>query len=141
MFIILKNSYYLEMDQLPHHYYEFGEFRLDPNRRCLLRNGKVLQLSPKLFDLLLIFVKSPGMLLEYDELKRLAWPDINQVEDQTLTQTIYKLRSILGDSSNEQRYIENVPKRGYRFVPEIREIPNNLTQLGIEVRPDGHLQT
>lgn len=100
-------------------WYEFSHFRLDLEARLLFRENEVVSLTPKAIEILLVLIERQGQLVKYDELKSLVWKDSKFVEDKTLTQTIYTLRAALGDSSTEQKYIENVPKRGYRFAAEV----------------------
>ncbi|MGH8650434.1 MAG: winged helix-turn-helix domain-containing protein, partial [Burkholderiales bacterium] len=73
------------------------------------------------FDLLLALVEHHGHLLEKDELMKLVWPD-TFVEEANLSYNISLIRKALGDGENGQRFIETVPKRGYRFVAEVREL-------------------
>jgi DNA-binding winged helix-turn-helix (wHTH) protein/formylglycine-generating enzyme required for sulfatase activity len=101
--------------------FEFGPFLLDPAERRLLRDGKPVPLTPKGFDLLLALVRHGGQLLEKDELMKQLWPD-SFVEEGNLTFNISTVRKTLGDERNGQRYIETVPKRGYRFVAPVREL-------------------
>ena len=103
------------------HSYEFGLFRLDAGERLLLREGESVPLTPKAFDLLLALVEHDGHLLEKDELLKLVWPD-TFVEEANLSYTISLIRKALGDGENGQKYIETVPKRGYRFVAHVREV-------------------
>ena len=107
------------MNQRSDHHYEFGPFRLDVAERLLLRDGESVTLTPKSFDLLLALVERQGHLLEKDELLKLVWPD-TFVEETNLSYNISLIRKALGDGENGQRYIETVPKRGYRFVAEVR---------------------
>jgi Tol biopolymer transport system component/DNA-binding winged helix-turn-helix (wHTH) protein len=109
------------MSHQPNHIYEFGSFRLDVAERLLLREGETIQLQPKTFDLLLALVEHHGHLLEKDELLKLVWPD-TFVEEANLSSNISLIRKALGDGENGQKYIETVPKRGYRFVAGVREI-------------------
>ncbi len=103
------------------HLYEFGAFRLDPIERVLARNGERISLTPKAFDTLLILVRHNGHVLTKDELIETLWPD-SFVEENNLTQQISQLRRALGEGPDGQSYIETVPKLGYRFIPEVREI-------------------
>ncbi|HEX4945548.1 MAG TPA: winged helix-turn-helix domain-containing protein [Blastocatellia bacterium] len=100
-------------------FYEFGPFRLEPDEHLLLRAGEVVPLTPKAFHLLLVLVERHGHLLEKEELLQLVWPDA-VVEESNLTSNISLIRKALGDGENGQKYIETVPKRGYRFVAEVR---------------------
>lgn len=108
------------MHGIINHFYEFGAFQLEPGERLLRRGDERLDLPPRVFDTLVILVESNGRLLEKSELMDRIWPDA-AVEENNLTQAIYQLRKILKDGENGVRYIETVPKRGYRFVAAVRE--------------------
>src|SRR5437870_955636 len=103
------------------HLYEFGEFRLDTTERLLLRNGQPVSLPPKVFDTLVVLIQHSGHLLDKDQLMHELWPDAF-VEDVNLSVNISVLRKALGESENGQRYIETVPKRGYRFTAQVSEL-------------------
>ena len=103
--------------------FEFGSFRLDPADRVLLRGRERLDLPPRVFDTLLALVQSGGRLVEKDELMRTVWPNV-VVEENNLSQAVYLLRKILHDGENGTRYIETVPKRGYRFVARVQQVEN-----------------
>jgi TolB-like protein/DNA-binding winged helix-turn-helix (wHTH) protein len=96
-------------------WYEFGPFRIDVAERLLLRDGQSVPLPPKAFDTLLVLAENRGHLLEKDELMERLWPD-SFVEEANLPNTISLLRKALGDGNGEHRYIETVPRRGYRFI-------------------------
>ena len=102
-------------------FYEFGAFRLDPSERVFARNGRRIPIAPKAFDTLLILVQHSGRVLTKDELIKTLWPN-SFVEENNLTQHISALRRALGPDSAEQEYIETVPKLGYRFACDVREI-------------------
>jgi len=110
------------------HLYEFGAFRLDPAERVLTRNGERILLAPKAFDTLLLLVQQSGHVLSKDELIRTLWPD-SFVEENNLTQQISQLRRALTDGADGQSYIETVPKLGYRFIPEVREIGGDPSEF------------
>src|ERR671929_2263510 len=100
--------------------YEFGDFRLDASRRLLLRaEGKVVPLTPKVFDTLLYLVERGGAVVDKDELMRVVWPD-TVVEENNLNQNVSALCRVLGESRGEHRYILTVPGRGYRFVADVK---------------------
>jgi Tol biopolymer transport system component/DNA-binding winged helix-turn-helix (wHTH) protein len=109
--------------------YEFGSFRLDAGERQLLRDGQAVSLTPKAFDLLLTLVEHHGRLMEKEELFKAVWPD-SFVEESNLSSNIALIRKALGGGATGERFIETVPKRGYRFLPEVRiispGIPNEL---------------
>lgn len=107
-------------------FYEFGPFRLDPLKRRLLRDGEVVRLTPKAFDLLLVLVEARGQTLEKEELLEKVWPD-TIVEENNLNQNITALRKLLGDSRHESQYIATISKLGYRFVADVRMIEDETT--------------
>ena len=95
--------------------YQFGPFHLDAGERLLLKDGRPIPLPPKAFDTLLLLVENSGRLIEKEELMKSVWPD-SFVEENNLNRSVYVLRKALGDSTGQARYIETVPKSGYRFV-------------------------
>ena len=105
--------------------YEFGSFLLDPAERSLLQDGKPVPLTPKVFDLLLLLVESSGRLLEKEDLMRSLWQD-SFVEEGNLSFNISTLRKALGEDPKNRRYIETIPKRGYRFIANVRRIEQEL---------------
>lgn len=111
--------------------YEFGPFRLDAIERLLLRDRKPVLITPKAFDTLVALVEKSGHVVEKDQLMERVWPDA-VVEEATLAQNISTLRKALGESSSEQRYIETVPKHGYRFVASVRQVSTESADLIFE---------
>lgn len=103
--------------------YEFDAFRLDPAERQLLHGGTPVPLTPKVFDTLVVLVERSGHLVEKEELLNLVWADAF-VEEANLARCIHTLRKALGEEHDKQQYIETVPKRGYRFVAEVRALTN-----------------
>jgi DNA-binding winged helix-turn-helix (wHTH) protein/tetratricopeptide (TPR) repeat protein len=101
-------------------FYDFGPFRLDLTEHLLLRDDKVVALSPKAFDTLLVLVRNSRRIVEKDELLKSVWPG-TFVEEATLAQNIFTVRQALGGNEGEQ-YIQTVPKRGYRFVAKVTEV-------------------
>jgi eukaryotic-like serine/threonine-protein kinase len=99
--------------------YEFGPFRLDVAERLLLRNRAAIPLQPKAFDLLLVLVQNRGHLVEKDELLRTVWPD-TIVEEVNLANNVSILRKILGGGADGEPVIETVPRRGYRFLADVK---------------------
>jgi len=99
--------------------YEFGPFRLDLERRVFTRDDQVLPLAPKTFDLLVLLVQSPGRAFSKHELMNALWPD-TFVEEANLSFQVSALRKALG--ADGARWIETVPKHGYRFSAEVRAI-------------------
>jgi TolB-like protein/tetratricopeptide (TPR) repeat protein len=99
--------------------YRFGPFVLDVTDRSLKRDGVPIPLTPKLFDLLVALVEGSGRLVEKDALLKKVWPDV-AVEEGNLTKGVFSLRQLL-DPDAASRYIETIPKRGYRFLAPVSE--------------------
>lgn len=115
-------------------FYQFGPFVLDPAEHTLLRNGESVPLRPKVFDTLLMLVKNGGHLVEKDELLSAVWPG-QFVEEGNLNKTISVLRQALGESTEGNHFIETVPKRGYRFVVDVRDVNDaSENELMVEAR-------
>ena len=104
------------------HLYEFGPFRLDTVEKVLLRDGEPVPLTPKAFETLVALVERSGHLVKKDELMKVVWADAF-VEESNLTNNVYALRKMLGQSENGRSYIETVPKRGYRFTAPVKQSP------------------
>lgn len=102
-------------------FYEFSDFRLDPQQRLLTArtDSRPIPLQPKVFETLLYFVERRGELLEKATLLKAVWPNV-VVEENSLNQNISAIRRVLGESPGEHRFIVTEPGRGYRFVAEVR---------------------
>jgi len=100
--------------------YSFGPFKVDLAERLLTRGGVRLPLPPKGFDLLALLVQNAGHLLEKDRIMQALWPE-TFVEEANLANLIGLLRKTVGDSTGDPRYIQTVPKRGYRFIAAVLE--------------------
>ena len=105
------------MGQQDNHSYEFGRFRLKVAERVLLREGELVPLTPKVFDILVTLVEHGGQVVAKDDLMKRVWPN-TFVEEGNLTQNISLLRKALGESPGGLQFIETVPRRGYRFVAD-----------------------
>ena len=105
---------------------QFGDFTLDVSERLLLRDGRPVLLTPKAFDVLAALAARPGRLMTKDDLLKEVWPD-SFVEESNLAYHVFALRRALGDTDGE-RYVETVPKHGYRFVAPVK--PANGADLG-----------
>lgn len=112
--------------------YEFGPFQLDPVERLLKRGGQPIPLAHKVFDTLILLVQNSGRVMGKDKLMEMIWPD-SFVEETNLAQNISILRKALGETSGT-KYIETVPKIGYRFVAAVREIRPEQAGLIIHER-------
>ncbi len=108
------------MNEPARNLYLFEDFTLDISRKCLWRTGSLVSLTPKALETLLVLVKYRERVVEKDTLLSEVWAD-TFVEEATLAQNISTLRRVLG-TRPDKKFIETIPRRGYRFVMEVREI-------------------
>lgn len=101
--------------------YRFGPFVIDRASYRLTRDGEPLELSPKALDLLFLFAERPGTLVTKDDMLAALWPGL-AVTDNALTQVVSDVRQALGDDPLKPRFVQTVPRRGYRFVGEIAAV-------------------
>jgi predicted ATPase len=99
---------------------QFDGFGLDTANQCLLRNGVPIDLAPKPFAVLRYLVENPSRLITHDELLDALWPE-TYVQPQVLRTYMLDLRKVLGDDAGQPRFIQTLPKRGYRFVAQVTE--------------------
>jgi predicted ATPase len=99
---------------------QFQSFGLDTSNQCLLHNGVPVDLAPKPFAVLRYLVENPGRLITHDELLDALWPE-TYVQPQVLRTYMLELRKVLGDDAANPRFIQTLPKRGYRFVAPVTE--------------------
>ncbi|TAN05412.1 MAG: tetratricopeptide repeat protein [Rhodanobacteraceae bacterium] len=109
------------MNVAPNILYEFGPFRIDPDRGLVLRDGQPLAITPKAFEVLLALVRRNHEVVSKDELMQAVWPD-RVVEEANLSQCIFVLRKLLGDTHDTRRYIVTLPGQGYRFAEQVRTV-------------------
>lgn len=102
-------------------FYEFGPYRVDPDKHQLLSGEEQIPLTPKALDTLLVLVRRSGTIVSKDELLKELWPD-TYVEEANLAQHVAIIRKALGETAQSNRYIVTVPGRGYRFTEQVRVI-------------------
>jgi DNA-binding winged helix-turn-helix (wHTH) protein/tetratricopeptide (TPR) repeat protein len=101
----------------------FGDFVLEPLRRKVSRrDGTPVELTPRVFNVLQLFVERPGQLITKDTLMRELWPD-QVVGENSLSQLIHALRRALGDDGERHRYIQTEARRGFRLVVPVEDRP------------------
>ena len=98
--------------------FEFAEFRLIPAEGQLLRDGEQISLTPKALAVLTLLVEQQGQLVEKSELIEHVWQN-SFVEESAVSRCIWTIRTALGEDSKDQKFIQTVPKRGYRFVADV----------------------
>src|SRR5499433_850049 len=110
--------------------YHFGPYTLDPRKRTVSRQGLLVSLTPKAFDLLLFFAQNPNRVITKDELLKAVWAD-SFVEEGNLTQNVFLLRRALGQKSEDSGLIVTIPRRGYQFAGDvaIASLPVQSTQV------------
>jgi predicted ATPase len=99
---------------------QFEAFKLDSANGCLYHDGEQIDLPPKPFAVLNFLVENPGRLITHDELLDKLWPE-TFVQPQVLRTYVLELRKVLGDEAGNPRFIQTLPKRGYRFVASVTD--------------------
>ncbi|HKQ76807.1 MAG TPA: alpha/beta fold hydrolase [Blastocatellia bacterium] len=112
-----------------HKIYLFAQFRLDTGKRLLFAGNELVSLRPKAFDTLLALVENRGSVMSKEDLMRLLWVD-EFVEENNLAQHIHTIRKLLGARADGAKYIETIPKRGYRFVAEVTTLDHQSSAKG-----------
>src|SRR3974377_1853266 len=98
----------------------FGEFELDLSTRELRLNDSKRTLAPQPFQVLKLLIQHRGQLVTRDDLVHHLWPSDTFVDyEQGLKKAINRLRDALNDSAEQPRFIENLPRQGYRFIAEV----------------------
>lgn len=110
--------------------YRFGEFVLDPGSSELRSNGTVSRLQPQPLQILLTLLSQPGEVVTREQFRTLLWAEDTYVEfDDGLNHAIRRLRNALSDTAQVPRYIETIPRRGYRFIAAVEvEAPGGALQ-------------
>ncbi len=106
--------------------YRFGEFEFDARSQELRRpdGGDVQRLAPQPAQLLQLLAERGGAVVTREEIRERLWPDTHVEFDASLHFCVRQVRTALGDSANEPRYIQNVPRRGYRLMPPVAGAAN-----------------
>lgn len=102
------------------HIYEFGAYQLDTEEKVLIRDGQPVALPPKDLETLVVLVEKAGHIVDKEELLQRVWPGVF-IEENNLARRVFNLRQVLGEGPDGRKYIETVPKRGYRFVGSVQE--------------------
>jgi TolB-like protein len=100
--------------------YLFGEYTFDTNLRELHRGAEVVSVAPQVFDLLEYLIRNRERLVSKDDLINAVWNG-RVVSDAALTTRLNAARSVIGDTGEKQNFIKTLPKKGFRFVGEVRE--------------------
>jgi len=103
--------------------YRFGEYSVLADERMVLRGNERVHMTPRVFHLLLILVENPGRLVSKETLLNEIWQD-SFVEEGNLNSTVSRLRKILGEKPDEKKYVETIPRVGYRFIADVELVPH-----------------
>ncbi|MEM8489304.1 MAG: winged helix-turn-helix domain-containing protein [Pseudomonadota bacterium] len=117
--------------------YRFEDFTLDLASGTLHKAGNLVSLEPQVFELLVLFLRSEGRLLTRDDLLETAWKG-RVVSDSAIASRIKRLRQALDDDGRQQRLVQTVPKRGFRFVGQVRKVDS---EQNLVLRPESEEQT
>jgi len=122
----------------------FGVFEVDLKDRELRKRGLRIKLQQKPFQILRLLLETPGDFVPRDHLARYLWPDLHVSFDRSLNTAVNSLRSALGDSSRNPRFIETRSGLGYRFIAPVEPMVGSLSQAVQSVetaidRPDPEL--
>jgi DNA-binding winged helix-turn-helix (wHTH) protein len=101
----------------------FGDFEFDDRRRRLRARGQAVRLSGQALDVLCLLLERPGELITREEIERRLWPDRTVDFQHSLDVVFSRLRTVLDDKGASPRYIETVPRQGYRFVEPVTVKP------------------
>jgi DNA-binding winged helix-turn-helix (wHTH) protein len=110
----------------------FATFEVDLQAQELRKGGLRLKLSGQPFQVLAILLEQPGVAVTREELQKRLWPDTFVDVDHNLNTAINKIREALGDSSENPRFVETLPRRGYRFIAPVAPAPSQTDQDPIE---------
>jgi DNA-binding winged helix-turn-helix (wHTH) protein len=108
--------------------YEFGPFRVDPDKETLHRDGEPVPLTHKTFQILLVLIRNNKEVVTKDDLMKTVWPD-TFVEEANLSRNIFMLRKALGESPQDHRYIVTVPGQGYRLAENVRVVADQEVSI------------
>lgn len=126
-----------DTDQKIKQLYEFGPFRVDPDKELLLRDDQTVPLAPKAFQILLVLIRHSKEVVTKDDLMQNVWPD-TFVEEANLSRNIFLLRKALGETPQDHQYIVTVQGRGYRFADHVQLVPEQ--ELNIVAASHARLQ-
>lgn len=114
------------IDSSPIGAYRFGVFELDVREGELRKQGRLIRLRGQPLQILLALLERPGAVVTREELRQRLWPDDTFVEfDQSLNTAIKRLREALGDIASTPRFVETIPRKGYRFAARVDPIASN----------------
>src|SRR6185312_15402996 len=120
----------MERTAAPATLFRFGLFEADAARGTLTRNGVRVRIQDQPFRVLILLLEKPGEIVSREVLRQKLWPEGTYVDfDGSLNVILKKLRAAIDDDSDNPRFIETVPRRGYRFIAPVETVePQNFAQ-------------
>lgn len=125
--------------------FKIGVWRVEPGLNTVSNNGTIAHLEPKVMEVLVCLAAQPGDPVSKEQLLRTVWPD-TFVSDDVLTRSISELRRVFADDAKDSRFIQTIPKRGYRLIApvisgnddiEVRSIPTPIAKAGDRISRPG----
>ena len=117
----------------------FGVFQVNLAARELRKHGVRIRLPGQPFCVLSILLERPGQVVSRDEMRDKLWDSATFVDyERSLNSAIRKLRAVLGDSQESPRYIETVPRLGYRFIAPVEEVSSSIESPLLEQTRNEH---
>src|SRR5262249_15906503 len=111
----------------------FGGFHLDQQRQELWKDGAQVKIQGKVYQALTALLESPGEIVTREMLRRHLWPrDAGLNYDANVNTTVNKLRGVLGDTDDEAKFIETIPRRGYSFIAKVEYVDELPVSSGCE---------
>jgi TolB-like protein/DNA-binding winged helix-turn-helix (wHTH) protein/cytochrome c-type biogenesis protein CcmH/NrfG len=115
-------------------FYKFGLYTLDMQERVLRRANEPLSLPPKDLETLIVLVERAGHIVDKEELLEKVWPGVF-IEEGNLSRRVFNLRQVLGDGGDGKKFIETIPRRGYRFVAAVQQDEDSAAATASQERP------
>jgi len=123
----------MDSDQGLHGDFRLGDWRVQPTLCRLSQNGRVVQVRPKVMDLLVFLSRAPGVVISKEALLNEVWKT-EAVSESALTRTVAELRQALGDSAESPHILETIPKRGYRLIAAVSDAQPSLPPDNVRVK-------
>ena len=115
--------------------FTFGDFQLDGRVPELKKHGRTVRIPQQPIEILLVLIAAAGKVVTREELRAAVWsPDTHVDFDRGINKAINRLRQVLGDRLKRPRFIETVPRRGYRFVAAVTSVSAPVRVIGSDVR-------
>jgi cholera toxin transcriptional activator len=116
------NTVVMDQKRPPPPLLRFGAFVVGPGSREIRKHGLRISLESKPFEILLTLLENPGQVTTREALRQQLWPDRLTRSDHNLDTAINKLRETLGDSHANPRFVETLPRIGYRFIANVEKL-------------------